>query len=440
MLTKLKPGDTARISLKHSQHLRENQNQSAAGGAMPPLVGVLAEWITASEIFNLVDKYNKTHEMGIKYQSANRDRIRKMTADKLKRMHTIFSSARSPKWDGSYYNLEGQKKSVHGDVAATSKYITGIFPRLRERAESSAGVVFNLAVENLNDHNITEWDIECTGQSDGGKESTADLIINKMDKNKVAKAFAVSLKTVVDDPSSTRGATIGPFQLIGDLIGLNNPQSPSLGGRYRPLLDNFPTDKYSSKVKDLVKECHDLYKNYDDHLEEIGRKEWKWKRGERNKHFTNWCIETYGYDAIHLGNKMWVRCFHEFSKDNKQEMIEKLFEKLDIKPDSPFLIATGEVEGNITTAIKSPSETIKKEWQKTIRTFDLRFEHEEERIGAMGLKWIFSINGKELPAIGGQMYNNATGHIQMGANADHVLKKTDVDELLETKFGINKSI
>ena len=433
MLTKLKPGGTARISLKHSQHLQENKSTatSAGGGGLMPIVGVLAEWLTASEIFDLIDKYNKTHDLGIKYQTQNRERIRKITADKFKRALNIYRSTKNPNWDGVYTDLEGNPRNILG-YDATNKdpkviksrgaYMTKMMPSLRDKCQSSAKTIFNLAIENLNDHNITEWDIECTGQSDGGRESTADLIINKMEKGKIVNHFDVSLKTICGDPETTRGKSTNPINILASLEGITMPGK----GFFQRFLDKFPISKYGDQIKDVVEEVQQIHK------------EWA-ESGKGN--IDDWhafVTERKGYNAIQMGALTWVKLLNAISQDRKEDFVKKLFEELDLRPDAPVLVASGTRKGvGTVTAIKSPSPEVIKEWNKAIKTIELRLDYDaSKRIGSSSMKWIFSINGVELPAIGAQVYCSPEGGLQFAGKANELISHKEIEKTLETKFGL----
>ena len=436
MLTKLKPGDTARISLKHSQHLQEKDSNMAGGGGFVPMVGVLAEWVTGAELFDLIDKYNKTHDVGIKYNPSNRENVRKVAAEKFKRAHNILRLVKNPKWDGTYLDLEGRRKSVLGSkekgksqsvITSRGEIMLNMVPSMREKCKSSAATIFNLAVENLNDHNLTEWDIECTGQSDGGTDSTADLVINKMENGKIVDHFDVSLKTICGDPETTRGKSTSPLHILGHILGYKQPGRQN----FKKLVENFPVEEYGKEIKELISEIQKINGDWQ-------AMHGKGTSGMKDEFHEYVKSRTGGYDAIGMGAQTWVRLIALFSEKHKEEFVEALFEMLDLKPDSPVLVATGSrKQVGTVTAVKSPSPAVLKEWQKSMRKIDLRIDYDKnQKEGNPQMKWIFSINGVELPAITGQIYASPEGGMQFFGKANEVFPREDVEKTLETKFGI----
>ena len=433
ILTRLKLGDKVKISLKHSQHLKENA--AGGGGNLIRDVGVVAEWITGAEIFDLLDKYNKANNVGIKYNPQNRQNIRKIASQQLKRIHGIYSDAKKPTWDGFYTDAKGNRKNVMGSdfqnkdpkvIQSRGNYLLKMMPTLREKCKSSASAIFNMAIENLNDQNLTEWDIECTGQSDGGKESTTDIVIHKMEKGKVANQFEVSLKTSLGKPEETRGKSTNPLVIIGKLLGLGMPGHKNYG----QLLDSFPVNQYGKEVESVVKEVKGL-------LDEWHATEGKGSRGKKEL-WHAFVKERTGYDAIEMGAHTWIRLLHAFSEKHKVEFVEQLFELLDLKADSPVLVATGQTnKGEVVTAIKSPSKEVLTEWNKAMRKIELRLDYDpNKRIGSSAMKWVFSINGIELPAIGAQIYASPEGGLQFKAKANVLIPREEIEKTLETKFGL----
>ena len=52
------------------------------------------------------------------------------------------------------------------------------------------------------------------------------------------------------------------------------------------------------------------------------------------------------------------------------------------------------------------------------------------------MKWVFSINGIELPAIGAQIYASPEGGLQFKAKANVLIPREEIEKTLETKFGL----
>lgn len=447
-LGKLKAGQKARIPLDYSGGvLSENTGISkGGGGAFVSLVGKVAESITATEVINNIDKYNAAYGTKIKYDPANREHLRQVANEQLRWVHNLLKTVKTKDWDGTYLNPKGQKKNAMGSkeadwkpgdpidpsiLASRAGYVTSIVPNLKKKCVNQSKGIFKVAVENLTDHDLTEWRVDLTGFEMGKTDvGTSDLVINKMEKGKVAKHLGFSLKTILGNPKlGTRGTTIqGPFGIIASVLGIAQPRK----GNYTKLLEALPVKEYGSKVKDILKDLSELDKKKDQIMKvrKMSAEDWH-----------AWCRENYGHDAVTLSNIIWVRVMHELAKDKKQEMCQELLTRFDLKPDSPILVATGEdKKGEIITTIKSPSPEILKEWDKQIKSFRLELEYDEEKSASAALRFRFTLNGEEIATLGGQMYSYKLGALGGGCiqmksgGTDELYKEEDLENEIKTLY------
>ena len=271
-VAKLGFGQTVKIPLTPPNMIMESlmcesSLRKCSGGPVQPILGNYGEWCTALHILKVMDKVNKTR-MTFRYDKKQANTILKEKRRREKEISEMTKNAKNPKWNGiiNYTDKKGNRitenvKEKYPDC--WSDYLTSIassWMDYDQKTELGAEGIVSILVDHMEDHEISTFDINMTGQGGGkGDEGTADLIISKMDKDKVLKEIKFSLKTYMYGIEGTKGTTVnGWFQALCDASGIKTPAGNQMALWMHPDVLSQIAKKYGKEMSDFVKSMSDL--------------------------------------------------------------------------------------------------------------------------------------------------------------------------------------
>ena len=232
-------GQTARIPLKPPNLVMENllREGTGGGGGGSSLLGVYGEWCTALHVYEMMEKINaKKHVFNIDPKKIEPIRKGKLAREAV--LKNIAKLSKNPKWDGKFMKIDANGRQKEVDWArqlsgANSKayfddaeMVAATWQDYDRKTVLGAEGIISIMLEHMEDQEICTFDIDMSGGGGGkGDEGTADLIINKMDKDKVVDEIKISLKTYMQGIDKTLGTTIsGWFNALCEIGGLPNPK------------------------------------------------------------------------------------------------------------------------------------------------------------------------------------------------------------------------
>ena len=274
-IKKLGFGQTVRIPLSSPNMIMESlmckviseAKMKCGGGPVQPILGNYGEWCTAVHIFKLMDKINKKRHT-FNFDRNQAKQILKEKQRREKEIKEMATKSKNPKWDGmiSYTNDKGVKVTENVKERyphCWESYMLSIsssWMDYDQKTELGAEGIISILVDNMEDMEIAKFDINMTGQGGGkGDEGTADLIISKMDKDKVIKEMKFSLKTSMGGIDATKGTTIlGWFQALCDVGDIKVPAGSSMKLWMDPDVLSQLSKKFGDEMADFVKMMSDL--------------------------------------------------------------------------------------------------------------------------------------------------------------------------------------
>ena len=273
---KLGFGQTARIPLSPPNLVIEDylmcddlleEGVNCQGGPVQPILGIYGEWLTAMHCYKLFDKINaKRHTFN--FDRTEMKKCQNEIDRRKKGIIAIIDNYEKPNWNGDFTYIDGKgrekTKNAFRDYpkGCYQKYFDSIKKHWMEydaKTKLGAEGIVKVLLEHMEDHEISTFRFDMTGAGGGkGDEGTSDLIIEKMDKDKVVDKIRISLKTLMDGIDSSLGTTLrGWFQAlcyVGDIETKNVAQSYW----YDPDFLSMLSKKFDKEMADFVKMMSDL--------------------------------------------------------------------------------------------------------------------------------------------------------------------------------------
>jgi hypothetical protein len=248
--------------------LDEAKASGCSGGLVQFVLGGYGEWCTALHIFQIMDKVNKKrHTFDFDVKKAKIIAKNKMEIEN--NIKAMIKNIKNPKWNGevTYVKLgekviENVKEQYPNCWEAYLTSIASSWMDYDHKTELGAESIVSLLVDNMEDSEISTFDIEMTGKGGGkGKEGTADIIIHKTDKDKVTKDLKLSLKTYMNGITETKGTTLlGWFQALCEAGDIKIPKKNQIALWMDPDVLSQLTSQFGNEMADFVKMSSDLSK------------------------------------------------------------------------------------------------------------------------------------------------------------------------------------
>tara|TARA_Y100000004_G_scaffold168146_1_gene201296 strand:+ start:116 stop:1861 length:1746 start_codon:yes stop_codon:yes gene_type:complete len=442
VVKKLGFGQTVRIPLKPPNFVMEsimcNDNQlneavkvRCQGGPIQPILGIYGEWTTAMHVYKLFDKINaKRHTFN--YDKKEMMICAKEIARRKKVITTLMAQFEDPNWDGNFSYIEKngeiRKRNAFKEYPdCWETYFTSIRDHWMDyepKSKLGAEGIVKILLEHMEDHEIATFRFDMTGQGGGkGDEGSADIIIEKMDKDEVVKSIRLSLKTLMHGVGSSLGTTLrGWFQAlcyVADIETNKVAQSywmdpdflSMLAKKYdkemadfvkmmsdldRECYQHIPTHKIIQKIPeekwDDTKALHDWYqkdirtewklygppttfKTVNEAIEkfpEIFSKKQNPKTGEISIEATadmrkNYIRKVFGVGLNSMGALGWAKITEKIMSDpaNKRKLIDYIMDRMEVGKGTYLVVSGTDAKKGHVVEIKKPSifldETFEKE-------------------------------------------------------------------------------
>ena len=286
VVKKLGFGQTVRIPLKppnfvmeslmcYDNQLNEAVKVRCQGGPIQPILGIYGEWTTAMHVYKLFEKINaKRHTFN--YDKEEMKLCKEEIARRKKVITTLMGQWEDPNWDGnfSYLNKKGQivkenafTKYPHGCWKVYFKSIKDHWMDYEPKSKLGAEGIVKILLEHMEDTEIATFRFDMTGQGGGkGDEGSADIIIEKMEKDEVVKKIRLSLKTLMYGIKTSLGTTLNGWMQalchVGDIETPKRAESYWLDPDFLSMLSK----KFDKEMADFVKMMGDLNREIYQHI------------------------------------------------------------------------------------------------------------------------------------------------------------------------------
>ena len=287
VVKKLGFGQTVRIPLKPPNFVMEslmcNDNQlneavkvRCQGGPVQPILGIYGEWTTAMHVYKLFDKINaKRHTFN--YDKKEKDDCDREIARRKKVITTLMNQFEDPKWDGNFSYIDKKGHTVKENAftkypGCWETYFTSIRDHWMDydpKSKLGAEGIVKILMEHMEDHEIATFRFDMTGQGGGkGDEGTADIIIEKMEKDEVVKNIRLSLKTLMYGIETSLGTTmLGWHEALCHAGGIEKQPSKKAQSYWLdPDFLSMLSKKFDQEMADFVKMMSDLDREVWQHI------------------------------------------------------------------------------------------------------------------------------------------------------------------------------